>query len=152
MKIMLLLSFINLIYTTNDAIVNYNRAVKSYTNSNYYTAQEYFLKAIPSLSSSNIKANAYFYIGNIYFKNKEYMLSIDYYKNALRKNSKFQEAKHNLALARIMQADKNKQDITSQHIIEIDNIMKQIDEIEAKNIEKLPQKEQVKNQREKNNW
>jgi len=110
----------------------YNEAVENYYKNNFTVSKKLFEKIIET-NDTNLKAKAYFYIGNINFKEKKYLEAIEHYKNALRLDSELYEAKYNLVLARskLYEKEQNKNDAKSnnenQKINEILNEAKQLE-------------------------
>lgn len=90
---------LNLFILSDSSNILYNQAVDLYHKNELQQSEKIF-KKIYSSKDSNFQAKLYFYLGNINFKNERFIEAIDCYKNVLRKESAFYEAKYNLVLAR----------------------------------------------------
>ena len=150
------LSILNVFFSYNNFNALYNDAVQNYYENNFTQSKKIFEKIIEA-NDANLKAEAYFYLGNIKFKEKKFLEAIAQYKNALRLNSEIYEAKYNLVLARTKlyenEKNKNEQNNSNQN-----NATQLIDEIlnEAKQLENNAiKKTNAKNQNQNNyikNW
>ena len=99
MKHFFLLSILNIFFINNSFNALFNEAVENYYKNNFTVSSDLFEKILET-NDKKLKASAYFFIGNIKFKEEKYLEAIANYKNALRLNSEIYEAKYNLVLAR----------------------------------------------------
>jgi len=95
----LILILISIFSIVDSTALEFNKAIKLYSSANYNEARETFTAIVKKLDTTT-QSKAYFYIANSYFKEQDFIKSIHFYKEALRKNSNFYEAKYNLTLAR----------------------------------------------------
>jgi len=133
MEYSFLLTILNVFFIHNHFNAMHNEAVENYYKNNFTVSKKIFEKIIET-NDTNLKAKAYFYIGNIKFKEKKYLEAIAQYKNALRLEPEMEEAKYNLVFAR-SKLYENKQ---KQNDAKPNNETQQINEIlnETKQLEK----------------
>ena len=147
--------------TVDSNNIFFNSAVDFYLMNDFANSKREFLKC--EINDTTIKAEIYFYLGNINYKEQEYFEAIDNYKNALRLNSSLNEAKKNLALARLKlfenkQKSKNNNNLqensTVQHTVEETNeILLEAKSLENKTLEKVNNKDNKNNHsRQIKNW
>lgn len=87
----------------------YNRANSLYEQKKYDEAIHTMEDALPFLKNNTEKANAYHNIGNAHLKNNAIEKAIEAYKNALRCNPNDVDARYNLAYAKSMLTNSQKQ-------------------------------------------
>jgi len=85
-----------------NSIAPYNLGNAYYNNKTYNEAFTRYKQAGELATNKTDKHNAYHNMGNVFMKNKEYEKAINAYKEALRNNSKDEETRYNLALAKEM--------------------------------------------------
>jgi len=91
----------------------YNLGNAYYNNETYAEAFGRFKQAGESATQKADKHKAYHNMGNVFMKRKEYEKAVEAYKEALRNDSKDDETRYNLALAKEMlkkQQDEQKDD------------------------------------------
>ncbi len=78
----------------------YNLGNAYYNRESYKEAFSRYKQAGELTSDKSDKHKAYHNMGNVFMKNKEYEKAVEAYKEALRNNSKDEETRYNLALAK----------------------------------------------------
>lgn len=99
--------------STENTAAPYNLGNAYYNKENYNEAFTRFKQAGDLSKDKLDKHKAYHNMGNVFMKNKEYQKAVEAYKEALRNNSKDEETRYNLALAKEMlkkQQDEQKND------------------------------------------
>jgi tetratricopeptide (TPR) repeat protein len=134
----------------------FNNAVNFYSKDDFSHSKQEFLKC-KGINDSTIKAEIYFYLGNIDYKEQKYFEAIDNYKNALRLNSSFNEAKNNLVLARLKlneEKRKNKNpDLQNSSTKQTNEILLESKLLENKALEKANNNENKNNHSQQiKNW
>ena len=83
-----------------DIKANFNIGNAFYETKQYVKAQEHYLTVAENTTNSKQKAEAYYNIGNCFMKEHKYKNAIESYKNALRNDPKDNQVRYNLALAK----------------------------------------------------
>ncbi|GAA4279433.1 tetratricopeptide repeat protein [Aquimarina mytili] len=92
-----------------DPTAKYNLANAYYTSEKYDEATQRYTEASKSATSKEKKHKAFHNQGNTYMEQKKYKEAVEAYKNALRNNPKDDETRYNLALAKKMLEEEQKQ-------------------------------------------
>lgn len=80
----------------------YNLGNTIYKSKKYNEAKDKYLSSIEAAKTKTEKHKAYHNLGNVYMQEKNYTKAIEAYKNALKNNSKDEQTRYNLALAKEM--------------------------------------------------
>ncbi|WP_291865439.1 tetratricopeptide repeat protein [Maribacter sp.] len=99
--------------SSENATAPYNLGNAYYKKETYSEAFGRFKQAGEIATSKADKHKAYHNMGNVFMKRKEYEKAVEAYKEALRNNSKDEETRYNLALAKEMlkkEQDEQKKD------------------------------------------
>ncbi len=96
----------------NSAEGSFNLGDALYKQKKYDEAAGAFHNLSNTKLDDNVKSNTYYNLGNSYLQNDKYEESINAYKQALRLNSKDDDARYNLsyALQKLKQQQQQKQD------------------------------------------
>lgn len=86
----------------------YNLANTYYETEKNAEAQQRFIQAANTAKTKPVKHKAYHNLGNTFMNEKKYDLAIEAYKNALRNNPTDDETRYNLALAKKMKEEEDK--------------------------------------------
>ena len=150
-----------------DAEVKYKKALEN--NPNYETAnfnlgnaiyeQNRFKEAAPfyemvtKTSKDKLsKSEAFHNVGNISMKEKKYAQAVEAYKNALRQNSKDEETRYNLALAKkLLEQEKQQQDKDDKNKDKKDQDKKDQQNKDDQNKDQDKEENKDKNDQNKNN-
>ncbi|WP_299213236.1 tetratricopeptide repeat protein [uncultured Aquimarina sp.] len=91
-----------------DTKAKYNLANAYYNTEKYDEATQRYTEAVKIAESKAEKHKAFHNQGNTYMEQKKYKEAVEAYKNALRNNSKDDETRYNLALAKqLLEKQKN---------------------------------------------
>jgi len=86
----------------------YNLANTYYDTEKNSEAQQRFIQAAATAKTKPVKHKAYHNLGNTFMNEKKYDEAIESYKNALRNNPTDDETRYNLALAKKMKEEEDK--------------------------------------------
>jgi Tfp pilus assembly protein PilF len=86
----------------------YNLANSYYDTEKNSEAQQRFIQAANTAKTKPVKHKAYHNLGNTFMNEKQYDPAIEAYKNALRNNPTDDETRYNLALAKKMKEEEDK--------------------------------------------
>ena len=89
---------------------NYNLGNANYKQENFEDAVSIYEQAIASSNNDSEKSDAFHNLGNTYLQSGKYEESIKAYKNALRINPQADDSRYNLAFAKKMMREKEKED------------------------------------------
>ena len=147
-----------MLFRSNNQSVVFNNAVKLYSQNEFIKSKEKF-KKIEYSDDSILVSKVYFYLGNISFKEENYLDAINNYENCLKINLNSYEAKYNLNLAREKLNEFNKKNENNNNDNNDENSKNMVNEIlmEAKQLENNLIKKlnkNIKNKSRKNikNW
>ncbi|MEW7289438.1 tetratricopeptide repeat protein [Aquimarina sp. 2304DJ70-9] len=97
-----------------DPTAKYNLANAYYTSEKYDEATQRYTEATKIATTKAEKHKAFHNQGNTHMEQKKYKEAIEAYKNALRNNPKDDETRYNLALAKKMLEEQEKQNDQSK--------------------------------------
>lgn len=102
-------------------------------------------------TNSDIAENSFYNLGNVAFNKQQYQQSIDYYKNALRKNPDNDKARENLRLAQLKLEEQQNQNQDQQQNKDQQNQEQQQDQQEQQQEQQNQDQEQEQNQDQNQN-
>lgn len=99
--------------TPNYEKANFNLGNAIYEQNRFKEATPYYELITKTATDKQIKADAFHNLGNVNMVQKQYAQAVEAYKNSLRQNSKDEDTRYNLALAKELleqQEQQNKDD------------------------------------------
>lgn len=123
-----------------------NKGIALYQQDSLTDAAKQFELAASLTEDKNLKAAAYYNLGNAYLKEGKYEESIEAYKNALRNNPNDADARYNLAYAQSKLKNQPPQDQDQKDQNEDKEKDKNKDKQSGKNEDKQEQKDDMKDE------